>query len=499
MTANRIFLITLALPACALVSHPLTSFGHGTSSGYPLRIFGHGQETPLHKDVQLHMYDEDCGTKRPIAASLMQHKESSQKPGAGLGQIVPFETVLKESFYPVECVKDYMLENGDKFGNNKDLYKEGVFTNVSIVRYAEIVPKEDQEPMSHRVCFSFCRTVPDMLFFGIQNGRNCYCMPYYKAMEGDDSTCDEPCEGDKKTTCGNLDKSTVFQMHACGTTRTKLTESLDKMKDVHTEVKELAKLVDELGETMQDTAAALQASLGKVGDTAATKLMQGAKVYAGKLQKAALSGTKLSNRMGALEQRYKEVKKLDLKKFKAASKAETLMTSLKQAATEGGEESGRLGEMVAKAGPSFETPGGAKRYRPVMQFVDEKFAGVPSTCGGEVVGNSIMASLDDCAEVCDSMLNDCDGYSHLMLKKEGICFLFTKIETVTYYTGCKKEGGKLMQLAANKTSVNDGGLVANCMVKFSQFSGMSLAPKKGTDCSKCLKKATAAKRCIKDA
>jgi len=498
MTANRIFLVTLVLPTSALVSHPLTGFGHGRSSGYPLRSFGHGQETPLRKDVQLHMYDEDCGKKLPVAASLMQHKENLQKPGAGLGKIVPFETVLKESFYPVECVKDYMLEHGDKFGKNKDRYKEGGLANVSIVRYAEIVPKEDQEPMSHRVCFSFCRTVPDMLFFGIQNGQNCYCMPYYKPMEGDDSTCDEPCEGDKRTTCGNVVKSTVFQMHACGATKTKLTESLDKMKDVHTDVKEFAKLVDELATTMQDTAAALQTSLGKVGDTVATKLMQGAKVYAGKLQKAAISGIKLITRMGALEQRYKEVKKLDLKKFKEASKAETLMTSMKKAATEGGEQTVRLGELVAKAGPAFETPGGAKRYRPVMQFVEEKYADVPSTCGGKTVGNSMVASADDCAEVCDSMLNDCDGYSHFMLKKEGLCFLFKNIETVTYYTGCKKKGARLVQLAANKTSVNDGGLVANCMVKLYRFKDTSLAPRKG-ECSNCLKKATEAKRCINDA
>jgi hypothetical protein len=288
-------------------------------------------------------------------------------------------------------------------------------------------------------------------------------------------------------------------MHACGATKTKLTESLDKMKTAHKDVKELAKLVDGLATTMQDTAVALQKSLGKAGDAVATQLMQGAMIYAGKLQKAVVSSMKLSTRMGGLEERYTEVKKLDLRKFKEASKAETLTASMKKAATEGGEVTGSLGDLVAKAGPDFETPGGASRYRPVMQFVDEKFAGVPSTCGGEAVGNSMVATADDCAEVCDSMLNDCDGYSHFMLKKKGLCFLFTTIETVTYYTGCKKEGSRLVQLAANKTSVTDADLVANCMVKFYRFQGTSIAPKKGAECPKCLKKTYEAKRCIKAA
>mmetsp|Transcript_112193 Transcript_112193/g.222964 ORF Transcript_112193/g.222964 Transcript_112193/m.222964 type:complete len:499 (-) Transcript_112193:144-1640(-) len=498
MTANRIFFITLAMPACALMSHPLTGFGHGRkhgSSGYPLTRFGHGQDTSLRKYVRMHyqttdskpvhVYEEECGQSRPVSTSLMQNNESSQIPGAGLGKIVPFKTVLKESYYLVGCVKDYMLEHGDKFGKNKDRYKEGSLTNVSIVRYVEIVPKEDQEPMSHGVCFSFCRTVPGMTFFGIQNGQNCYCMPYFNSMEGDDSACDQPCEGDTKTVCGNVVKSTVFQMHACGTAKKKLVESFDKMKTVSSDIEDLTKMVDGLAETMQDTAVALQTSFGKLGDTVATQLLQDAKLYAGTLAKASLAGLKISTKMGDLEGRYKDVKKLNLKKFREATKAETVMTSMQKATTEGSDEATRLGELAAKAGPDFETSGGAKRYRPVMQFVDEKFADVPSTCGGKAAGNALVAKADDCAEVCDSMLNDCDGFSHFMLKKDGLCFLFAKVETVTYYTGCKKKGAKLVQLAANKTSVTDAGLDANCMVKFSRFQGTP--------------QATEAKRCIKDA
>eukprot|EP00972_Heterocapsa_arctica_P056273 8301984-Heterocapsa_arctica.AAC.1 len=41
----------------------------------------------------------------------------------------------------------------------------GDISNVSVVHYTEVVPKEDREAMTHDVCFSFCRSVPDMGFW----------------------------------------------------------------------------------------------------------------------------------------------------------------------------------------------------------------------------------------------------------------------------------------------------------------------------------------------
>eukprot|EP00972_Heterocapsa_arctica_P052423 7713474-Heterocapsa_arctica.AAC.1 len=45
-----------------------------------------------------------------------------------------------------------------------------------------------------RHLLSFCRSVSDMGFFGIQNGRESYCTHYYKAMESDSTECDAVCE-----------------------------------------------------------------------------------------------------------------------------------------------------------------------------------------------------------------------------------------------------------------------------------------------------------------
>merc|ERR1719387_1651047 len=77
-----------------------------------------------------------------------------------------------------------------------------VSTNVSIVRYTDRVGTEQQQPMTPRICFNFCRTVPDMLYFGLTAGRECYCSPYYHQGTGD-GACTAQCEGDASKTCGN--------------------------------------------------------------------------------------------------------------------------------------------------------------------------------------------------------------------------------------------------------------------------------------------------------
>ena len=96
--------------------------------------------------------------------------------------------------------------------SNKFDYKMGDISNVSIVDYENHVAKEDREPMTPSVCFEFCRTVPEMLFFGLNMGRDCYCTPYFKPVAGDSSNCDAVCEGDPTLMCGGDMKSSVFSI-----------------------------------------------------------------------------------------------------------------------------------------------------------------------------------------------------------------------------------------------------------------------------------------------
>merc|ERR1719316_1350294 len=106
-----------------------------------------------------------------------------------------------------------MYEHGDKFGGNKHSYNSSL--SVSIVHYSSHVKKEDAEDLTPEVCFKFCRTIPDMLFFGLHAGRECYCEPYYERMASDSSNCDAGCTGDPTQMCGGMKKSSIYQMHSC--------------------------------------------------------------------------------------------------------------------------------------------------------------------------------------------------------------------------------------------------------------------------------------------
>merc|ERR1719163_25092 len=97
-------------------------------------------------------------------------------------------------------------------------------TNVTVLHYSAIVPKKRQKPMTPQVCFNFCRHMEDMYFFGIKNGRECYCTPFYQPMPDDTSSCDAVCEGDHKLSCGGQSKSSMFEMHQCADTGTVLRE-----------------------------------------------------------------------------------------------------------------------------------------------------------------------------------------------------------------------------------------------------------------------------------
>merc|ERR1719420_1563917 len=189
----------------------------------------------------------DCWKKKqPFAMTQLAakvYKINTTNPGAGLNveDQKRYGTVMKDGFYEVACIKDYMYHHGDAAGANKHEYEIGSRSNVSIVHYSMLVPSEDQEPMSSTVCFNFCRTVPDMLFFGMTAGRECYCEPFFQAMAGDSSKCDAVCEGSPTTMCGGMKKSSIFEMHFCDDTSEDLQNAIDKATDFLAQSKPLAK------------------------------------------------------------------------------------------------------------------------------------------------------------------------------------------------------------------------------------------------------------------
>merc|ERR1719265_646662 len=192
-------------------------------------------------------------------------RESFAVPGAGATQVMadegrntkgsvdgqePYVTVLKDGFFEVGCYFDTMLTAGDKFGNDADKYNMA-HANVAIALYDELLLGEDKEPMTPTICFEFCRTLPDMVYFGISNGQQCYCAPYFQPKPGDESKCNVPCPGDNTLMCGNKKgKSSIYEMHLCDDIAEDLTKSLTAAKDALDYYLETALLAQELGDKM---------------------------------------------------------------------------------------------------------------------------------------------------------------------------------------------------------------------------------------------------------
>jgi len=251
-------------------------------------------------------YAAECWSKAhlPIKAdamSLLQAHQEKNVPGAGIEAFKPFEKVLKDGFLTVKCVKDYMYYRGDKFGDNKHDYKLGPVSNVSIVHYDAFVAKEDRAEMTPARCFEFCRTVPNMGFFGIVNGRGCYCTPYFTPMESDSSQCDAACEGDNTKLCGGKSKSSIFAMHFCDSTADDLKLRVDYAEVLEEQIDFAVKKAKVMSDDMQNLASELQKSLGSVGDSGASNLMQEAKVWAGTLIHTATDTGDLVDRLQGLQ------------------------------------------------------------------------------------------------------------------------------------------------------------------------------------------------------
>eukprot|EP00747_Dinoflagellata_sp_TGD_P210824 gnl/TRDRNA2_/TRDRNA2_84066_c0_seq2.p1 gnl/TRDRNA2_/TRDRNA2_84066_c0~~gnl/TRDRNA2_/TRDRNA2_84066_c0_seq2.p1 ORF type:complete len:498 (+),score=128.28 gnl/TRDRNA2_/TRDRNA2_84066_c0_seq2:78-1496(+) len=441
------------------------------------------------ESIPMMTYKQDCWKKRPVSLA--------QVPGAGINEFEPFELVEKDGYYSVACVKDYMFYFGDKFGDNKHDYKLGSVSNVSIVHYDAHVPKEDRETMTEKVCFRFCRTVPDMLFFGIVNGRDCYCAPYYKPMESDSSSCDVVCPGKPTTTCGGETKSSIFQMHMCNDAEADMETAIDKAESMIDEMETKTEDCKKYGDDMQASGEALQPVFSKVGDNDAGDLMQSAKVFAGKLASAERLASKDSAKLELLVEDAKKI--TNFNKPSELSKAENLMEDINEQLADAVASTETLDKTMAYAPSSRKvTEGAADQYMPIMYFVDAKEKDYPSTCTGDVIADPIVGdSMDGCASACDDAATSdgCVGFSYFKVDgDESLCFLLSKFTKATYYSDCDKSSASaaFLQAIASKASPD-----VTCVAKYSSFAGMNLKPDKSGKCKQCLKKLTAANRCYK--
>jgi len=124
----------------------------------------------------------------------------------------------------------------------------------------------------------------------------------------------------------------------------------------------------------------------------------------------------------------------DFSKYDKIAQAERVMNSLatsKKEAQQEGESALKLYEQVTRGlGQSARI----QQYYPVMYFVDKAFIHAPSTCGGDWDQRTIFGvTPDECAAACDQQFHapGCVGFSYY---ENGLCLLFSRFESVTFYT-----------------------------------------------------------------
>merc|ERR1719398_176136 len=171
---------------------------------------------------------------------------AKKEPGAGMDASLGLTTVYKDGYFHVRCMMDKMETAADWHDELQREHKYNIDTNVTIVRYTDRVDVEKQQKMTPSICFEFCRTVPDMLHFGLTRGRECYCTPYFMQGTGD-GVCDAGCEGDSSITCGNTNgMADIYEMHACNDAIPDAQAAFDAAKDIYDDAWDMYDYADEV-------------------------------------------------------------------------------------------------------------------------------------------------------------------------------------------------------------------------------------------------------------
>eukprot|EP00746_Dinoflagellata_sp_MGD_P065720 gnl/MRDRNA2_/MRDRNA2_27350_c0_seq1.p1 gnl/MRDRNA2_/MRDRNA2_27350_c0~~gnl/MRDRNA2_/MRDRNA2_27350_c0_seq1.p1 ORF type:complete len:985 (-),score=237.08 gnl/MRDRNA2_/MRDRNA2_27350_c0_seq1:114-3068(-) len=374
--------------------------------------------------------------------------------------VEPLVRVFKDGFYQVRCTNDLMYWEQDKYSYGKFRYKED-FANLSIVMYREMIVDSEWKAMTPIVCFEFCRTIPDMVFFGLIEGRECYCTPYYKPPtkpQGMEDNCDIPCEGDPTTMCGGKKKSLVFQMHFCADTTGALKESAMVADEMLSYMYDTAFIGAELTANLFDSGKLLKeyaglSGLPNVADMGAAAEAAGMEIIKTNVMAGCLDDYR------ALIATYKEAKDMRNLDFTISSnlqKADDARAKMKELSMSLDLCTQKLESVLVQVYPLFheftelEGPDDLKKaheeyaaafeqYYPLLYVIDKSTAPKMSTCEGDVIGKPAVLTMPECAAACNSLVypQKCMGYQYFQLGKSDelgpICFLFSTIKSITSY------------------------------------------------------------------
>ena len=352
--------------------------------------------------------------------------------------VEPFMNVYRDGFWSVGCLSDEMIKSGDKYGDGKFDYAVKSSANTSLVFYSEIVEGDKKESMTPKVCFEFCRTMPDMQFFGLIYGRECYCSHYYKKTTGE-GTCDLPCEGEASSICGGKQLSSIFQMHACegglaadmADLSSEVDTTIDTLTTAHDDV-------DAIGASMQSSAEKLES----YAEGCASSLNQAAKVAAGPLIHAADDCMELSEEMSTASSDYDSLG-LALEgtlSFDERKSVEEYMEKAKSSIDAAEQALAAAKELADESSPEVEEHD--PTFVPVMRQIKQDMEAKMSVCNGAITGlPKVGLSILECADACDKEAPKaseeyCMYYQYFEFsgEEQPLCFLFTEITEVTTFS-----------------------------------------------------------------
>lgn len=361
----------------------------------------------------------------------------------------------KTGYLPVECVKDEMRTRADKHGKNKNDYSTS--SGVSVVFYGDVVPVEDQSEMTHEICFSFCRSIKGAHFFGLHNGRNCYCAPFYKAEAGDSSECDAPCGGDSKEMCGGQTKSKIFAMHKCDEAdqAKKQAAQVEVMEGVSKSCEELSEGLKQYQKFMDETGKAAKEQGGKNGDMVASENGVALSGYGVDLEAAVIavdtSCGDLIKEVGVMKEVHGR-QSTDLEDAVAFDEAEKNAEAGVKV-FEGhdkkwnfvlGRNASELEDLKKKDEETM------KAYFPITYWIQGKQTwnvsdaekAVYSSCRGDSAADPLKVdSYAECASACFQNSAECVAFQTIKTQNAFSCQQLKRVEEVSYFSGKEEEGG----------------------------------------------------------
>lgn len=397
--------------------------------------------------------------------------------------------VLKDGFSVVGCFDDSMLEYGDKFGNGKFKYGSSASsTNISIAKYDELVHDDDQQAMTPEVCFEFCRTIKGMVYFGISNGDDCYCEPYYKNQAGDASSCHIPCAGDTTRMCGGKKKSTIWEMHLCQDTADDLKAGTIQGIEALVFFHEGAALAVDLGAKMTAAGVALEEVAGLSGSPATRSLGTAATQAGGVLAKSWLDGKAAYDALFEATTEAKGLKDADFTKASDATKAEHAIKDISTHKGKVERAADDIYDLIIATYPAldYEDLGDSftdrnslvKAVKNGSEAVDFRLAPYAfgdlsepeaSSCSGQALGMPMVAlGVNGCAIVCQEIVYPemCVAFAHYEVSgSDDLCFLFSDVTDVETF---EPPAAAALAQSLRKKAVKAASAV--CKIKMSQIA-----------------------------